>query len=399
MAYFDTAATAPMLPEALEAYVAAARITGNPSSIHAAGRKTRQLLETARGQIAQFVGADPAEVIFTGGGTESINTAISGAFWQARDVVRGCGPRDIVIAAGEHHATTETADWLGSAQGASVREVPIDGWGRISASALRAAVSEQTAVVSFSAANNEVGTVQDIPELVAAIRAGTGAVIHVDAVAALGRIPVSLAGWGVDAISVAAHKIGGPTGIGALLLRRSVTLTPVLHGGGQERHLRSGTVDVPAAVAFGVACEVAGRELSARAQRLELLRDRLQAGLLGLPGVTLMGDPDRRLPDNVHVLFSGCDGDSLLFLLDQSGYQVSTGSACTAGVPQPSAVLRAMGIPAEAARGALRFTLGSDTDTEDVDGLLAVFPEVLRRARSAGHSDRIPHLGQGRSDA
>lgn len=403
MAYLDTAATAPVRPEALAAYVQAARVTGNPSSIHAAGRAARDILERARGQVAAACGADPAEVVFTGGGTEAINTAIKGAFWARRQVVTGTGPRTVVLAAGEHHASFEAARWLETQQGARLREVPLDARGRVTPERLRAVlaadIGPDAVVISFSAANNEIGTVQDVPALAAVARERSRAVVHVDAVAALGRVPVDFQAWAVDAASVAAHKIGSTGGCGALLLRRDVALTPLLHGGGQERRLRSGTVDVPAAAAFGAACVAMTAELTAQTERLRELRDRLGAGLRALPGVRLMGDPSRRLPDNVHALFDGCDGDSLLFLLDQAGYQVSTGSACTAGVPQPSAVLRAVGVPEAEARGALRFTLGRDTTRTDIDGLLAVLPGALERARRAGHSDRRPALGGAAADA
>ena len=397
MAYLDTAATAPVRPEALAAYVQAARVTGNPSSIHAAGRAARDILERARGQVAAACGADPAEVVFTGGGTEAINTAIKGAFWARRQVVTGTGPRTVVLAAGEHHASFEAARWLETQQGARLREVPLDARGRVTPERLRAVlaadIGPDAVVISFSAANNEIGTVQDVPALAAVARERSRAVVHVDAVAALGRVPVDFQAWAVDAASVAAHKIGSTGGCGALLLRRDVALTPLLH------RLRSGTVDVPAAAAFGAACVAMTAELTAQTERLRELRDRLGAGLRALPGVRLMGDPSRRLPDNVHALFDGCDGDSLLFLLDQAGYQVSTGSACTAGVPQPRAVLRAVGVPEAEARGALRFTLGRDTTRTDIDGLLAVLPGALERARRAGHSDRRPALGGAAADA
>ena len=391
-AYLDHAATSPMPDAVLAAYAEALRTVGNPASIHGHGQRASEALEAARERLARVLGCDRAELILTGGGTESINLALKGIARARRRA--GAGPV-VLVAAGEHHATLEAAEWLRDEEGAELVELPLDGDGRLApevlARAIDAAGAERVALVSFLWANNEVGTVQPVAEL-CGVAAAAGIPAHVDAVAALGQLPIDFAASGAAAVSVSAHKIGGPVGVGALVLGRSVAADPLLHGGSQQR-ARSGTQDVAGAVAFAAAAELAldeaGRPRPERAARLERLRDRLVAGVRRVdPAARLRGaDPGergRRLPGNAHFTFPGCQGDSLVFLLDAEGVSVSVGSACRAGVPELSHVLLAMGVPDREAAGALRCTLGPDTRDEEVDAFLAALPGALERARAAG---------------
>jgi cysteine desulfurase len=384
--YLDHAATTPILPEALAAFTAALTTVGNPSSIHSAGQHARMLLEDGRARVAASLGADPVEVVFTSGGTESINLAVKGLFWaRQRDRRR---PR-IVVPAGEHHATVDTVDWLERHEGAVVDVVPLDAQGRVDLAALEArlASADDVALVTFLWANNEVGTIQPVERIVA-LAHDAGVPVHSDAVAAYGQVPVDFAASGLDALSVSAHKIGGPVGVGALVLGRRAVVEPLIHGGGQQRQVRSGTQDAPAAAAFGVAAATPHADV-------RHLRDRLVAGVRSaVPTAVLMGDPDDRLPGNAHFTFPGCEGDSLLFLLDAAGVAVSTGSACQAGVPEASHVLLAMGLSEDDARGALRITLGHTSTDDDVDAFLAALPAAVARAGAAGMASREPSLGR-----
>jgi len=379
MAYLDHAATTPMLAEALEAYVAAARQLGNPSSLHADGRGARRLVEESRERVAAVLGARPSEVIFTSGGTESDNLATKGIFW-ARGLPR------VVASAVEHHAVLDSVEWLGSHEHAVVDWLPVDGLGRVSVpgfAELLAAHGAEIAVVSVQWANNEVGTVQPIAEL-AALAAQAHIPFHTDAVQAVGQVPVDFAASGVAALTVSGHKLGGPVGVGALLLGRDIACTPLLHGGGQERDVRSGTLDTPAVVAFAVAVEAAAKTQQEYAVRVAALRDDLVARVrAAVPDAIYNGDPELRLPGNAHFSFPGCEGDALLLLLDAKGISCSTGSACSAGVAQPSHVLLAMGADDDRARSSLRFTLGHNSTEADVDALLAALPGAVERARRA----------------
>jgi len=384
--YLDHAATTPILPEALAALTRALATVGNPSSVHSAGQHAKMLLEDGRVAVARSLDAEPVEVVFTSGGTESINLAVKGLFWaRQRDRAR---PR-IVVPAGEHHATVDTVEWLERHEGAVVDVVPLDAQGRVDLAGLEARLADASdvALVTFLWANNEVGTIQPVERIVALAHAA-GVPVHSDAVAAYGQVPVSFAASGLDALSVSAHKIGGPVGIGALVLGRRTTVEPLLHGGGQQRQVRSGTQDAPAAAAFGVAASAGLHDRSA-------LRDRLVAGVAGaVPSAVLMGDPVDRVPGNAHFTFPGCEGDSLLFLLDAAGVAVSTGSACQAGVPEVSHVLLAMGLSEEDARGALRITLGHTSTAADVDAFVAALPDAVARAGAAGMASRAPLLGR-----
>jgi cysteine desulfurase len=381
MIYLDHAATSPLRPEVLQAYTAALGVVGNPSSIHGAGQAARALLEEGREAIAASLGADAVEVVLTGGGTEAVNLGIKGLFWARRR------PR-IVVPMAEHHATIDAVDWLAAHEGAVIDWIEVDAAGRIRLDALEAALAtggDEVALVTALWANNEVGTLQPVHEIVDAA-ARFGVPVHLDAIAAYGAAPIDFHAVGASALSVSAHKIAGPVGVGALLVRRGVQVEPLLHGGNQQAQ-RSGTQDAAGASAFGVAAALAAPPDPA-------LRDRLIAGVQRIEGAVLRGDPVDRLPGNAHFTFEGCEGDSLLYLLDVAGFAVSTGSACQAGVPEASHVLLAMGVPEPVARGALRFTLGPETTAAEVDALLAVLPDVVARARAAGLADREPTLGR-----
>lgn len=373
--YLDHAATTPMPAEVREAYLDALGIVGNPSSIHGHGQAARDLLESAREAVAVSLGADAVEVVFTGGGTEAVNTAVKGAYWARAP------RRRILTSRAEHHATLDAVEWLVAHEGAVVDWVDVDAVGRVSLDSLERALAapDDVALVSLLWANNEVGTLQPVEDIVRLARAA-GVPVHLDAIAAYGSVPVDVRAVGADLVSVSAHKIGGPVGIGALVVGRSATVEPLIHGGNQQR-ARSGTQDAAGAAAFAAAAA----RIHPLAPGIVALRDRLIAGVADLPGVVLRGDPDPagRLPGNVHATFSGADGDALLFLLDRDGFSVSTGSACQAGVPEPSHVLAAMGVPAAEARGALRFTLGPENTEAEIDALLAVLPRVLEQARAA----------------
>jgi cysteine desulfurase len=385
-AYLDHAATTPMLPAALAAMTEELAQLGNPSSLHNAGRRARRVVEESRELIAEAYGARPSEVVFTSGGTEADNLAVKGLFWAstAADPTR----RRVLATATEHHAVLDSVRWLAEHEGADADWLAVDKTGLLSLSALAAVVERDPAsvgVISVMWVNNEVGTVQPIAEL-ASVAAQYQIPFHSDAVQAAGQLPVSLAASGATALTVTAHKIGGPVGIGALLLAKGSQPVPVLHGGGQERDVRSGTLDVPAIRAFAVAVQVATERRADEAKRLASLRDDLIAQVkAAVPDAVLNGAPSGpgRLPGNAHFSFPGCEGDALLMLLDARGIACSTGSACTAGVAQPSHVLLAMGADDARARSSLRFSLGHSSEQSDVDAVGAVIGEVVERARRA----------------
>ncbi|HKB29415.1 MAG TPA: cysteine desulfurase family protein [Streptosporangiaceae bacterium] len=387
IAYLDHAATTPMLPEALESMTAELAHWGNPSSLHNAGRRARRVIEESREQIAAALGARPSEVIFTGGGTEADNLAVKGLFWARR----AADPRRLRVLASavEHHAVLDSAQWLADHEGAEVGWLGVDALGRVQPDVLRAAIERDpgsVALVSVMYANNEVGTVQPVADL-AAVCHEYGILFHSDAVQAIGQLPVDFSRCGADALTVTGHKIGGPVGAGALLLARGVGPVPVLHGGGQERDVRSGTLDTPAIAAFATAVELATERGAEHAKNVAGLRDDLIRQVrAAVPGAVLNGDEPGpgRLPGNAHFSFPGCEGDALLMLLDAKGVACSTGSACTAGVAQPSHVLIAMGAGLARARGSLRFSLGHTSSQADVDAVGAVIAEVVERARRAG---------------
>ena len=389
MAYLDHAASTPMLPEAVDVVTAALRealhTAGNASSLHTAGRRARRVVEESREQLAAALGARPSEVVFTGSGTESDNLAVKGIWWARR----AADPRRtrILASAVEHHAVLDAVEWLVSHEGATVDWLEVDAEGRVHPDVLAEAIErnpDDVALVTVMWANNEVGTVQPIRALTD-IAHEHGIPLHSDAVQAVAQLPVDVAASGVDALTLTGHKFGGPLGVGALVLGRDVDCTPLLHGGGQERDVRSGTLDTPAVAGLAIAAALAVERQPALHARLRGLRDDLVRRVQqAVPDAVLNGAPaPHRLPGNAHFSFPGCEGDSLLLLLDARGVEVSTGSACSAGVARPSHVLLAMGADEDTARSSLRFSLGHTSTLTDVDALLEALPAVVERARRA----------------
>ncbi|WP_042429306.1 cysteine desulfurase family protein [Streptacidiphilus anmyonensis] len=391
MPYLDHAATTPMLPEAVQAMTAQLSLVGNASSLHSAGRRARRVVEESREQLAAVLGARPSEIVLTGGGTESDNLAVKGLFWSRRDA--DPARRRILCSPVEHHAVLDAVLWLERHEGAVLEWLPVDGLGRVHPDALRAAVTANPAdiaLVTVMWANNEVGTVQPIHELTSVTRE-FDIPMHADAVQAFGQLPLSFEESGLDAMTVTGHKIGGPYGVGALVLSRAATPVPLLHGGGQERDVRSGTLDVPATAGFAAAAAAAEERRPSFASEVAALRDQLVAAVRAtVPDAILNGDPDPagRLGANAHFSFPGCEGDALLMLLDARGIECSTGSACSAGVPQPSHVLLAMGAEPALARSSLRFSLGHTSTEADVKALAEAIGPVVERARLAGQTQR-----------
>ncbi|MEV5339349.1 cysteine desulfurase family protein [Streptomyces sp. NPDC052676] len=385
MAYLDHAATTPMLPEAAEALTAQLGVTGNASSLHASGRRARRTVEEARETLAEALGARPSEVVFTSGGTEADNLAVKGLYWSRR--AADDRRRRVLASPVEHHAVLDAVHWLGEHEGAVVEYLPVDAYGRVHPDALREAIArdpDDVALATVMWANNEIGTVMPVRELADAA-AEFGVPLHADAVQAVGQLPVDFGASGLAAMTVSGHKIGGPYGIGALLLGREYSPVPVLHGGGQERHVRSGTLDVPAIASFAVAGRHAAEHRERFAREIGALRDDLVTAVrTAVPDAILGGDPVERLPANAHFTFPGCEGDSLLLLLDAQGIECSTGSACTAGVAQPSHVLLATGTDPDLARGTLRFSLGHTSSTADVEAVAKAIGPAVERARAAG---------------
>lgn len=382
--YLDHAATTPMLPAAIEALTARLAEVGNANSLHASGRNARRVVEEARETIARSLGCRPGDVVFTAGGTEADNLALKGIYWARRAE----DPRRVRIlsTAIEHHAVLDPLLWLGEAEGAEVELMPVDERAHLRLDALREAVERDpasVALISVMWANNEVGTLQPIAEVVA-LAAEHGIPVHTDAVQAIGAVPVDFAASGVDALSLTGHKVGGPYGVGALIVRRDLQVSALVHGGGQERDIRSGTLDPPAIAGLAAAVEASVKHQDEHAARLRTLRDDLVRRVVEVvPEAHLHGDPEQRLPGNAHIGFPGCEGDSLLMLLDARGIECSTGSACSAGVPQPSHVLLAMGCDGDQARHSLRFSLGHTSTAADVDALVEAIGPVVERARTA----------------
>jgi len=395
-AYLDHAATTPMLASVVVAMNEQFGLTGNASSLHAAGRRARRTVEEARERVADALGARPSEVVFTAGGTESDNLAVKGLFWARR---ADDAHRVRVLASSvEHHAVLDPVHWLGVFAGADVDWLPVDQLGRVDPAQVRdrivngAGGPRSVAALTCMWANNEVGTLQPVAAL-AALAHEFNIPFHTDAVQAIGAVPVDFADSlsAPDALSFSGHKLGGPVGAGALLLRRETSLVPLQHGGGQEREVRSGTLDVAAIAGLAVAVEEAVHGRIERAERVGALRDELVEGVLSIaPDAIVGGDLTGagRLPGSAHIAFPGCEGDALLLLLDAVGVECSTGSACSAGVPEPSHVLVAMGYDDALARASLRFSLGHTSTAADVDRVLTVLPGVLVRARAAGAAAR-----------
>jgi cysteine desulfurase len=386
LVYLDHAATTPMLPAAIEAMTRQLTGVGNASSLHASGRGARRVVEESRETIAGVIGARPGDVVFTSGGTESDNLALKGIFWARRAE----DPRRtrVLSTAIEHHAVLDPLHWLAASDGADVELLPVSPEGVLDLESLRDSVArdpQSVALISVMWANNEVGSLQPVDEVVA-IAAEHGIPVHTDAVQALGQVPVDFAASGVDALTFTGHKVGGPYGVGALVVRRDLAVSALVHGGGQERDIRSGTLDVPAIASLAAAVEESVKNQHEHAVRVAALRDDLVRRVVEVvPDAHLHGAPagPQRLPGNAHLGFPGCEGDSLLMLLDARGIECSTGSACSAGVPQPSHVLLAMGCDPDQARHSLRFSLGHTTTPGDIDALVEAIGPVVERARAA----------------
>ena len=385
MAYLDHAATTPMYPEVVAQMSKLLADSGNPSSLHASGRRARRLVEEAREVVANVLGCRPAEVVFTSGGTEANNIALKGIAWDQRD--KDPKRNRVLISAIEHHAILDPAQWLEKSDNFTIEYIPVTSTGIVTPQALAQTINgdfESVAVVSVMLANNEVGSVNDIAALVDVIR-GQGIRFHTDAVQAPTWLDVNFSDLGTCAMSVSGHKVGGPHGVGAIIMSRDCTVTPLIHGGGQERDVRSGTLDVPAIVAFAKALEISARHRAEQVARIKKLRDQLVKKVkIAVPDAIYNGDLTDRLANNAHFTFPGCLGDSLLMLLDANGVECSVGSACSAGVPQPSHVLLAMGADEESARCTLRFTLGHNSTEQDVDSLIEHLPSAVDRAKRAG---------------
>lgn len=381
-----------MLPAAVAAMSQALSTLGNASSLHGSGRRARRTVEECRESIAEALGARPSEVVFTGGGTEGDNLAVKGLFWQRRAADQR--RTRILASTVEHHAVLDAVAWLADHEGAEVVWLEVDGHGRVHPETLRATLAcdpGSVALVTMMWANNEVGTVAPIREL-AEVAASYEVPLHTDAVQAVGQLPVHFGRSGSAALTLTGHKLGGPYGAGVLLLGREVAVTPLLHGGGQERDVRSGTLDVPSIVGLATAIEHAVATQPRNLIALAGLRDELVDGILArVPDAVLNGDPGEglidggpaRLPGNAHLSFPGCEGDSLLMLLDARGIECSTGAACTAGVAQPSHVLLAMGAAPAAARASLRFSFGRTSTSADVADVLEAIEPVVARSRNA----------------
>jgi len=373
--YLDHAATSPLRPEVLEAMLPYLTThTGNPSSLHGAGRRARQGIDEARETVAQLIGAQPREIVFTAGGTEADNLAIKGVAWAA--TARG---RHVITTAVEHKAVVNATAIL-ERSGFEVTILPVDRYGRVDPVDVAAALTGRTTLVSVMAANNEVGTVQPIGAVGEIVR-GHGAKLHVDAVQFAAHEPIDVDAWQADLVSLSAHKLGGPQGVGALYVRRGTQLLPQIQGGSQERQRRAGTENVAGIVGFGAAFRHSHAD-TLEQDRLRKLSRLLRDGVLELDGVALTGHPEDRLANNVSVVIEGVEGGDLVAALDLEGIEVSTGSACTSGSAEPSHVLLAMGLEPHLAHGSLRITTGPETSTQDVDAALAAIRLVLPRLRT-----------------
>jgi cysteine desulfurase len=371
--YLDHAATTPMADAAIAAMTSSLSKIGNPSSLHTQGRATRKDVEDAREVIAKAVGALPSEIIFTGSGTEADNAAIKGLFWKS-------GKKVIVISAVEHHAVLDPARWLAEHEGAEVIEIPVNKTGLIYLDFLKDLVAKrgnEIALISVMHSNNETGVIQPVGEVV---KIAGDIPVHTDAVQSFTKTPLSYKELGVTSMALSAHKVGGPHGIGVLVLRRAYEIPALLHGGGQEREIRSGTLNAPSIVAFAAAVEKSNYD----AARVAALRDRFEAGVRAeVPDAYINGVDAPRLPGITNVTFPGTQSDSLLLLMDSEKVSCSTGAACSAGVHRPSHVLLAMGHTEITAQSSLRFSCGATSTEADIDFALSVLPTVINRGRAA----------------
>jgi len=380
MHYLDHAATTPTLPEVTDLMVGILREDfGNPSSVHGYGRRAKELVEDGRDRLAAAIGARADEIVFTGGGTEADNLGLRGAAAK----LRGNGDH-IIVSAFEHHAVLDSAASL-ERDGFAITRVGVTADGRVEPDAVAAAVRPSTILVSVMTVNNEIGTVQDVAGIVAAVRAvKPNALIHTDAVQALGNMPVDVHAWGVDLAAFAAHKLGGPKGVGALFVRSGVPIEPIVHGGGQERGLRSGTLNVAGIAGFGLAAAIAAKEVDVKTERLAGLRGRLLEGMRQIvPDLVVNGEMEQRVAGNLNVCIPGTEGETLLLLLDREQIACSSGSACASGALDPSHVLLAIGTSKALAKGSLRFSLGRASTEQDVEAVLTALPKVIAQARRA----------------
>ena len=371
--YLDHAATTAVSPEVLrEMLPCMTECFGNAASIHGTGREAHRALDRARKQVAAVLGAQPQEIYFTSGGSESDNWAVKGVAWAARG--RG---KHVITSAVEHHAVLNACAWL-EGMGFEVTRLPVDALGRVDPDSVARAVRPDTVLISVMTANNEIGTLQPIREI-GEIARSRGVPFHTDAVQAAGHIPVNVEELQVDLLSLSAHKFHGPKGVGVLYVRRGTKLDSLIHGGAQERGLRAGTPNVPGAVGLAKALELASASLPESADRVRALRDQLIREIRArIPDAVLNGDPERRLPGNVHFSFPGVDGEALLLRLDLAGIACSGGSACTSGAQEPSHVLAAIGQTPELAKGGLRMTLGEENTPEEIKEVLRVLPEIVQ---------------------
>ena len=383
--YLDNAATTPISEVALQAFIEQSRQLGNPSSLHTYGRKVRKDVEEAREKLAGLIGCHSSEIIFTGSGTEANNLAIKGAYWHRN---QGGKQRNvIVISAFEHHAVLDPARWLEDFEGAEVVEVPVTREGFINLSELRNVVLErhdEIALISIMHSNNEVGTVQPMEDI-SKIAQEFKIPLHTDAVQSLGKVPLSFKELGLFAMTISAHKVGGPIGVGALILQKGIDITPILHGGGQERDIRSGTLNAAGIIAFVAATQSAMRDLESNAVKISALRKKLVAAIQAeISDATLNGVLEgATLPGIANISFPNTESDVLLLLFDAEGIACSTGSACSAGVQEASHVLMAMGLSEKEARSSLRFSLGTGNSDSDIEYLQTCIKRVIDRARAA----------------
>jgi cysteine desulfurase len=376
--YMDHNATTPLAEAVADRMMAVLREEfGNPSSVHHFGQRAKAVVDEARSAVAELIGGDPSEVIFTSGGTESDNFALRGV----AEALEPSGRRHLVSSGIEHEAVLNTLKALGR-RGWQTTMMPVGASGLVTAEGLTASLTDQTAVVSIMHANNEIGTIQPVAELTRLAKA-RGAVVHTDAVQTAGKIPVNVKALGVDLLSLSAHKFYGPKGVGALWVRRGLRLLPFMTGGKQERGRRSGTENVAAIAGMGVAARLAMAKMAEEASRLAALRDRLEQRILQtVPGTAVNGDPDTRVPNTSNISFDRVEAESLLIALDLEGVAVSTGSACSSGTLEPSHVLKAMGLPTHRTQNSIRFSLGAANTEAEVDRVVAVLPGVVDKLRS-----------------
>ena len=380
-AYLDNAATTAMLPEALEVMYRESASVGNASSLHGAGRRARRVVEESREKLAAAVGAKPQEIIFTASGTEANNLAVKGLYWRA-----GASKRAIVSTPIEHHAILDPLEWLEREHSVTLHMAEVDSHGTTKVDSIAQLLSEYQKEISFVTvmhSNNEVGALQPVAEI-AAISREYEIPIHTDAVQSFGKVPLDFGKLGVSALTISGHKIGGPLGVAALVAKKDLELTPLLHGGGQERDVRSGTLHTPAIAAFATAAELSQQRLQINADRIRSMRERLINGVTAAVDDVRINGGENTLPGIAHFTFVGAEGDALLLLLDAQGVQCSTGSACSAGIAQPSHVLIAMGMAPKIARSSIRFSIGTTTSEKDIDKAISVISEVVSRARAAG---------------